>query len=133
MRISDWSSDVCSSDLLHGVDVGRAGVAGNLPRDLRLAVEILLVAHPLEDLERGFLRHRARFALRHPQLLGIESYLGIARLEVLHDGLQRRIGELRSEEHTSELQSLMRISYAVFCLKKQNKQKIQDISYIYHT
>src|SRR3546814_4684088 len=77
MRISDWSSDVCSSDLL------------------RLAVEILLVAHPLEDLERGFLRHRARFALRHPQLLGIESYLGIARLEVLHDGLQRRIGELR--------------------------------------
>src|SRR3546814_13002712 len=77
MRISDWSSDVCSSDLL------------------RLAVEILLVAHPLEDLERGFLRHRARFALRHPQLLGIESYLGIARLEVLHDGLQRRTGELR--------------------------------------
>src|SRR3546814_8649296 len=102
-----------------------------------------LVAHPLEDLERGFLRHRARFALRHPQLLGIESYLGIARLEVLHDGLQRRIGELRitlrgvarrvgprralghalthrgaggrrSEEHTSELQSLMRTSYAVF-------------------
>src|SRR3546814_8394837 len=106
MRISDWSSDVCSSDLngpafravvaaragqrdqLHGVDVGRAGVAGNLPRDLRLAVEILLVAHPLEDLERGFLRHRARFALR-------------------------------SEEHTSELQSLMRISYAVLCLKKK--------------
>src|SRR3546814_14709118 len=82
-------------DQLHGVDVGRAGVAGNLPRDLRLAVEILLVAHPLEDLERGFLRHRARFALRHPQLLGIESYLGIARLEVLHDGLQRRSGELR--------------------------------------
>src|SRR3546814_7279295 len=84
-----------------------------------------LVAHPLEDLERGFLRHRARFALRHPQLLGIESYLGIARLEVLHDGLQRRI---RSEEHTSELQSLMRISYAVFCLKKKTKIKILKIT-----
>src|SRR3546814_1869373 len=37
--------------------------------------------------------------------------------------LQRRTADCRSEEHTSELQSLMRISYAVFCLKKKNKQK----------
>src|SRR3546814_8765572 len=42
-------------------------------------------------------------------------------------GRCRRTGRLRSEEHTSELQSLMRISYAVFCLKKKNKQKKQTI------
>src|SRR3546814_9374396 len=38
----------------------------------------------------------------------------------------RRLGENRSEEHTSELQSLMRISYAVFCLKKKNKRVIDQ-------
>src|SRR3546814_7986054 len=40
-----------------------------------------------------------------------------------HSGLRRRRRTLRSEEHTSELQSLMRISYAVFCLKKKNKKE----------
>src|SRR3546814_1647116 len=52
--------------------------------------------------------------------LDIERIVVIPRMDV---GLVRggRRGELRSEEHTSELQSLMRISYAVFCLKKKNK------------
>src|SRR3546814_1747278 len=46
----------------------------------------------------------------------------VRRLEIDRHGLvdQREVGEIRSEEHTSELQSLMRISYAVFCLKKKN-------------
>src|SRR3546814_3056952 len=49
------------------------------------------------------------------------SYLFIAAIFQLSDGLQAVVaGVLRSEEHTSELQSLMRISYAVFCLKKKN-------------
>src|SRR3546814_5395710 len=42
------------------------------------------------------------------------------------DEAVRRVGSLRSEEHTSELQSLMRISYAVFCLKKKKKTKKQS-------
>src|SRR3546814_1538909 len=45
----------------------------------------------------------------------------------LHDGCRRRCERRRSEEHTSELQSLMRISYAVFCLKKKNtRQRIKN-------
>src|SRR3546814_10043018 len=50
------------------------------------------------------------------------------------EGDRRRLGpRRRSEEHTSELQSLMRISYAVFCLKKQNKQPSQNSIHIYTT
>src|SRR3546814_2376668 len=50
-----------------------------------------------------------------------------------HVLLARRLGgEARSEEHTSELQSLMRISYAVFCLKKKKKYQNNRIIYIYH-
>src|SRR3546814_1155039 len=44
-------------------------------------------------------------------------------------GLRRGEGRRRSEEHTSELQSLMRISYAVFCLKKKRKRSVQDHAY----
>src|SRR3546814_5446201 len=47
----------------------------------------------------------------------------------LHRDEYRGAGVLRSEEHTSELQSLMRISYAVFCLKKKNKNKNKNIQY----
>src|SRR3546814_10739002 len=51
---------------------------------------------------------------------------GTFRLEA-GDGWTIDLGGIRSEEHTSELQSLMRISYAVFCLKKKKKKKIQTI------
>src|SRR3546814_2924492 len=44
----------------------------------------------------------------------------------VHGGVDRRGGFRRSEEHTSELQALMRITYAVFCLKKKNKQRQQQ-------
>src|SRR3546814_1881103 len=50
----------------------------------------------------------------------------------LHDDLEARIVDRRSEEHTSELQSLMRISYAVFCLKKKTKNR-HTTKYQYHT
>src|SRR3546814_2105230 len=82
MRISDWSSDVCSSDL-DDVDA----------RDDDLAVL------------RQALRHFAGLAL----VLAGQDDNRVALLDLCH----------RSEEHTSELQSLMRISYAVFCLKKK--------------
>src|SRR3546814_5301840 len=57
----------------------------------------------------------------HPALIGIIQYHGIARLEIIAKALEHFVHGLgnRSEEHTSELQSLMRISYAVFCLKKK--------------
>src|SRR3546814_3920250 len=50
-------------------------------------------------------------------------------LPVPRPGTLRGAGRERSEEHTSELQSLMRISYAVFCLKKKKKRKVQDKAY----
>src|SRR3546814_6835925 len=103
MRISDWSSDVCSSDLL-----GDGG-------DVLLVLLDQVVAHPEAVLrvDRALLGHQvADVAVRRQD--------GEVLAQVLVDrlGLGRRFD--RSEEHTSELQSLMRISYAVFCLKKKN-------------
>src|SRR3546814_5318206 len=92
MRISDWSSDVCSSDLL---------AARHRPAP----------THPGRTQQgRGPQRTRPR-ALLQPARRA-------ARPAVRKSDLSR----IRSEEHTSELQSLMRISYAVFCLKKKNQQ-----------
>src|SRR3546814_2426800 len=112
MRISDWSSDVCSSDLSHpdegdgdAVDRGGDGAV-----DRRVAAGAV---------ERFAGERRHQFGAAEP---------GGARLVLApcEDGApdaaagESGIGEHRSEEHTSELQSLMRISYAVFCLKKKN-------------
>src|SRR3546814_5452560 len=114
MRISDWSSDVCSSDL------GRP--AGADQRHDRLAVE-------RAGQHGAVFRRRQKtrpFDDGEPEqaLRGIEPDRG---RRDLGEPYQRPVGEraavnhVRSEEHTSELQSLMRISYAVFCLKKKNK------------
>src|SRR3546814_1190523 len=104
MRISDWSSDVCSSDpprLLLG-RVGGDRADHPAPRHRRNAVRAHVVALHV-DCDR--LGKRG-----HPPLGG-----GIVRLPERPDQ--------RSEEHTSELQSLMRISYAVFCLIKKSDHK----------
>src|SRR3546814_4020021 len=121
MRISDWSSDVCSSDL------GLA-VAGDLRRDADAEVAGEALGHldlDFELVEVHHAQHRAvgdhAGALRHVHLadLAIERRADGQRVHLAllfgHDGLLA----IRSEEHTSELQSLMRISYAVFCLKKK--------------
>src|SRR3546814_8832406 len=108
MRIMDWSSDVCSSDL--------ATRMGGQPRGLRHCGR-LDVRSP--DLDRRALHHPAcRLLAVLPDALVLEHAGCSCRLAVprLLCGLYRP----RSEEHTSELQSLMRISYAVFCLKKKN-------------
>src|SRR3546814_2377704 len=107
MRISDWSSDVCSSDLLALTAtqeiVGRhAKIAGKRPGFL------------MTDPATRFGVESSRPTLRH----------GKCALDVLRRLQPRQIDVAcalgrRSEEHTSELQSLMRISYAVFCLKKK--------------
>src|SRR3546814_9791134 len=125
MRISDWSSDVCSSDLLAAVDD---------PRDD--FVHVIGRAHVLRDdaVEIfGIIFGRAR--VLHCRLepvfdaegrndvaddrQGMFVILGKMVDDARFPGMQVAAAEiLRSEEHTSELQSLMRLSYAVFCLKK---------------
>src|SRR3546814_4814477 len=110
MRISDWSSDVCSSDLgqftVPAEAAGLAAVAG-----VHVGAQ-----HdgPVADVQVAQLRH-------------VLGRLPVLHLRVPQPGADehRRVGlraqvVVRSEEHTSELQSLMRISYAVFCLKKKN-------------
>src|SRR3546814_3458414 len=92
MRISDWSSDVCSSDL-------------RCVRDL---------------VRRASSRSRVSGSTMKRRSMCAKGVLG------LNDRRRDRGNRKRSEEHTSELQSLMRISYAVFCLKKK-KPNINNI------
>src|SRR3546814_9482412 len=121
MRISDWSSDVCSSDLkaVNARDrhllliqacndqPGKIAALADKDHDVAgakrapLALEHQAAVQPFADLRR---QPGSMFAngIRQPILLPLI---------------------LRSEEHTSELQSLMRISYAVFCLKKKQNTK----------
>src|SRR3546814_3750783 len=100
MRISDWSSDVCSSDLnpillarevmQHSPHVMMAGAGA----------EAFAKERGVEQVDPAYFRTERRW-----------------------QQLQRALEEdARSEEHTSELQSLMRISYAVFCLKKKKNK-----------
>src|SRR3546814_9006378 len=110
MRISDWSSDVCSSDL-RGELRRRCGEAGEILAGRR-RVDILKTA----SRASGCRRHHARL------LFPTAFLLRATRCCPRRQAAGRR---LRSEEHTSELQSLMRISYAVFCLKKKIKQRTQ--------
>src|SRR3546814_3337887 len=104
MRISDWSSDVCSSDLPAGDDAARRGRA-QPGVDPRTAVQPGAGA-------RGGGGRPARGLAGQPAVL-------LRPRRDRRGGAQRAAPVGRSEEHTSELQSLMRISYAVFCLKKK--------------
>src|SRR3546814_1029676 len=114
MRISDWSSDVCSSDLSN-VKIGpaidhrrvRSGHVGPARRTIGARPQLRVRADRNELV-----------AARHA-VTRLHRQLDLARCADRH----------RSEEHTSELQSLMRISYAVFCLNKK-KYTIYHIKYI---
>src|SRR3546814_3212767 len=114
MRISDWSSDVCSSDLVEVVARNDRLDVGRYRRELVVGKVEKVALHR---------RRRAHLA-RHRRLDRRLAHVVDEDVRLL--GLLRRprqgVGE-RSEEHTSELQSLMRISYAVFCLKKKNKNR----------
>src|SRR3546814_1321489 len=126
MRICDWSSDVCSSHLLPWA----------LPEPGRRATSSIR-AQRLADAE-------AMGQDRCPRRAGRRQAPPVGRRAVVHDGggrgARRRSAALegqaqpahrveprrrRSEEHTSELQSLMRISYAVFCLKKKKTTNLR--------
>src|SRR3546814_6398440 len=118
MRISDWSSDVCSSDL-HQVDreeeveAPGIGIVSLVHRDGigRRHQRIGQAIAELDDHQQECQRADGR---RFQMMDGKELD------QQMTDRDDRR---RRSEEHTSELQSLMRISYAVFCLKKKKKRK----------
>src|SRR3546814_9275945 len=105
MRISDWSSDVCSSDLRCRPRVR----SGHQHRD---RCRCNTVAAADDDRDAG--AAGAEFPVRHHPLRQHRT------AGVVPGGPARTPGGIRSEEHTSELQSLMRISYAVFCLQKKN-------------
>src|SRR3546814_4772682 len=109
MRISDWSSDVCSSDL---------------PSRLK----------SWQSAQQPY-RHTAPILRRTPQAfwqwgppspkaaIWSDRHISLMSTIGTQPGPNRRLRRRRSEEHTSELQSLMRISYAVFCLKKKKHSK----------
>src|SRR3546814_8993296 len=138
MRISDWSSDVCSSDLDHLAAGDQPVVHVDVDRLADLAVEFDDGAAPelqeLAHLHVGLAEHGRDLdgdVVDRLQLLGVGRRLGSLREAAFVLILQLYAGSadvefreiqaivLRSEEHTSELQSLMRISYAVFCLTKK--------------
>src|SRR3546814_1283947 len=126
MRISDWSSDVCSSDLArrHAHLRARRDAGGRADRP-RLSDQFDAAGGLwlLQPLYRRGARYRA--AVRRVPIDPAPIYSGAVadRRRSRHAAAQRRAQFRRSEEHTSELQSLMRISYAVFCLKKKKKYK----------
>src|SRR3546814_3211983 len=112
MRISDWSSDVCSSDLFGRRARGK--IARLNAQDFRWigSQECKEAVHPDPPIANQIERKRKqRFRARHAR-----SSVGEGQALILGP---TRIVAGRSEEHTYELQSLMRISYAVFCLKKK--------------
>src|SRR3546814_7190407 len=128
MLISDWSSDVCSSDLTFRGD-------------------ILVGGHRYGD--RHLTQILVSLGRRHDDIGGIAGFGAGRRLGLRNrwrrghchadDPCRRRTIKIspgahkRSEEHTSELQSLMRISYAVFCLKKKNNILYDTIPHYTHT
>src|SRR3546814_3628327 len=125
MRISDWSSDVCSSDLAP-ISAGFANVSTTARAsksgrrsplwDKKREQQGRLIHVYIEGSARGQRHHRCRRDRGHRCDLGRREAEGLCPVR----RIDRRAG-IRSEEHTSELQSLMRISYAVFCLKKKTK------------
>src|SRR3546814_6010949 len=104
MRISDWSSDVCSSDLPY------ADVVKHAFFPALLTYGSLFYIVDIEAMKMGLKGLPVR-QMRPATMTLLRTVMGIAG---------------RSEEHTSELQSLMRISYAVFCLKKKKQNQTEQ-------
>src|SRR3546814_8453790 len=131
MRISDWSSDVCSADLLlvaeriidHEISWGSIYAADRpSPDDCHSSGETQSRVPKLDDIPPG----GAAVVEQGGETLAVrrdaDGTLHALSASCTHKGCTvtwNAAEETRSEEHTSELQSLMRISYAVFCLKKK--------------
>src|SRR3546814_5394321 len=101
MRISDWSSDVCSSDL---------SLFDYEPRNATASISPDELVDEFVALYRSRSNRRQHYAARH-----LLCWLRLRKIAVADV-------DSRSEEHTYELQYLMRISYVVFCLKKKQRK-----------
>src|SRR3546814_1541641 len=123
MRISDWSSDVCSSDLMFLICT-YSNRAPSTAQSLQNAANCFQPIRTPESVDNAFStidwthrnKRQTRPAQRRSTKQSCQSTIGVSypwRMCLVRPSD-------RSEEHTSELQSLMRISYAVFCLKKKN-------------
>src|SRR3546814_2230821 len=140
MRISDWSSDVCSSDLLHRGEQGAGGGRLDAHPAAMIQQQPTLSGRSLAGSAAS-----SRMAMRGLRPLtsgrrwrGGADFSGLPRCGSGRRSLlgpPRRAASpaspSRSEEHTSELQSLMRISYAVFCLTKKqtNNHNKSDVNH----
>src|SRR3546814_3113567 len=141
MRISDWSSDVCSSDLSEmsppspssALDVEHADQREQAPRGVEIDLDLAV-----ETFDQHLRRLVVQRAARHVDGLDLlrgrradRLIIAVADREIVADRPAKAPEaeddrfERRSEEHTSELQSLMRNSYAVFCLKKKKNTHIE--------
>src|SRR3546814_9560844 len=118
MRISDWSSDMCSSDLIiagqRTDDSGYGYAQHDKPRHRALCLAQFpeIEAKTAHEQNDGHGNRQGRFQQRPEHMLGIDK----ARDRSSDYACKQQQGS--SEEHTSELQSIMRNSYAVFCLTK---------------
>src|SRR3546814_7974950 len=119
MRISDWSSDVCSSDLADLEWLNR--ISAGAPLHIGQNVKV-----PNQEFQEAGRDAKNRFIALW---LYAETHNHHLPPDPAHPpSIEQQINDptywhpIRSEEHTSELQSLMRISYAVFCLKKKKEQ-----------
>src|SRR3546814_3644149 len=124
MRISSWISDVCSSYLAlqfveQGIDVAAQPVEFGDTERLHPLVEAAVQPHVMRD-GRDFIERLDELIFEPPRQ---ENRAECGDQQAGQSGEQAE----RSEEHTSELQSLMRISYAVFCLKKKKNTKQKTI------
>src|SRR3546814_6187080 len=132
MRISDWSSDVCSSDRpnkpladIHGVPM----IVHVWRRAMEAGVGPVVVACAEEAIAAAVTAAGGVAVLTDPAHASGSDRIFEALTAVDPGGRHDAVVNLqRSEEHTSELQSLMRISYAVFCLKKKKNNKPENKS-----
>src|SRR3546814_6453620 len=119
MRISDWSSDVCSSDLrplakrlnellILSESIIHESLVSKIATDVRFAILLLQCSNHANINATSWISKKSYRSLK-PAPSGWAFRCRVSAKMLA-----------RSEEHTSELQSLMRISYAVFCLKKKN-------------
>src|SRR3546814_8318401 len=119
MRISDWSSDVCSSDLSAAIcsSSKRPNIALSGTKIVPMRSDATNCTHQGSELP-------SRQPMRSPGLTPMSVRCAASAADACSTSVQLRVSSSqcsagRSEEHTSELQSLMRISYAVLCLKKK--------------
>src|SRR3546814_3447206 len=137
MRISDWSSDVCSSDLVVAIDYG---AKDNIFRNLVKAGARVTVVPATASLDEVLGHQPAGVFLSNgpgdPAATGdyaVPVIQGLLERDVPIFGICLGHQMLRSEEHTSELQSLMRNSYAVFCLIEKRRSVDTRYNHIHLT